>query len=63
MGQVVNLRTARKRARRLKAAEQAQQNRVTHGRSKADATLASARTAKAERDLDAHRLDDKGDDP
>ena len=63
MGQVVNLRTARKRARRLKAAEQAQQNRLKHGRSKADAALASARAAKAERDLDAHRVDDKGDDP
>ena len=63
MGQVVNLRTARKQARRRQAAEQAQQGRLKHGRSKAELTLAAARAAKAARDLDGHRVDDEGDDP
>jgi len=63
MRQVVNLRIARKRARRLQAAEKAEQSRLKHARSKAELTLSAARAAKAGRDLDGHRVDDKGDGP
>jgi hypothetical protein len=57
MGQVFNLRIARKRAARREAAEQAAQNRLTHGRAKAERRLDAAQSAKARRDLDGHRID------
>jgi len=57
MGQVVNLRTARKRALRQKADERAAENRLKHGQSKAELRLEATRSAKAGRDLDGHRLD------
>lgn len=57
MAEIVNLRLARKRKARDVAAEAAAQARATHGRSKAEKTLARARAAKAERDVEAHRLD------
>jgi hypothetical protein len=57
MGQVVNLRTRRKRAVRQLAADKAAENRLKHGRSKTERVLEVARSAKADRDLDAHRLD------
>lgn len=55
MAEIVNLRLARKRKARDVAAEAAAQARATHGRSKAEKTR--ARAAKAERDVEAHRLD------
>jgi Domain of unknown function (DUF4169) len=57
MGQVVNLRTHRRRAVRQQASDEAAANRVKHGRSKAQRTLDVARSAKASRDLDGHRTD------
>jgi hypothetical protein len=57
MGVVVNLRTARKRAQRTQADDRAAQNRLKHGQSKAEVKLAAARTAKAGRDLEGHRLE------
>ena len=39
MADVVNLRTARKRAKRLKADLLASTNRLTHGKSKANRSL------------------------
>jgi hypothetical protein len=57
MGQVVNLRTARKRAQRTQADDRAAQNRLKHGQSKAEVMLAAARSAKAGRDLEGHRLE------
>jgi hypothetical protein len=56
MGTLVNLRTARKRAAQRQAADQAAENRVIHGRTKAERKLNSTRSAKSARDLDAHRI-------
>lgn len=62
MAEIVNLRRARKeRARRTKD-ETAQQNRLTHGRSKAERTLTAAQTRLETARLDAHRRE-RGDEP
>jgi hypothetical protein len=54
---IVNLRTARKRARRHKDEEEAAVRRVTHGTPKALRQEIEAKRDKAARDLDGHRLD------
>jgi len=46
MGDVVNLRTARKRV-----------NRLAHGQPKAERALSEAHSDKARRDLDQHRIE------
>ncbi len=56
MGNVVNLRKARKNAARLHDQVRAAENRAVHGRSKAERTLGTARAAKADRNLDLHRI-------
>jgi uncharacterized protein DUF4169 len=56
MGDIVNLRTARKRAKRQAAAQTAAANRLVHGRSKAARELTTARAAKNRRNLDGHRI-------
>jgi hypothetical protein len=57
MGDVVNLRTARKQAKRLKAGQKAAANRLAHGRTKADRTATQSRNDKAQRSLDLHRVE------
>jgi hypothetical protein len=57
MGDLVNLRKARKAAEREREQQRAAANRLKHGRSKAERNLAAARDAKARRDLDLHRLE------
>ena len=57
MGNVVNLRTARKRAKRLKAEQKAAANRLAHGRTKTDRTATQSRNDKAQRSLDLHRVE------
>jgi hypothetical protein len=57
MGNVVNLRTARKQAKRLKAEQKAAANRVAHGRTKADRTATQSRNDKAQLSLDLHRVE------
>jgi hypothetical protein len=57
MGDIVNLRTARKRAKRQVAAQTAAANRTVHGRSKAARKLTTARAAKIRRDHDGHRIE------
>jgi len=57
MGDIVNLRKARKEARRLREAERATANRITHGRTKAERTMEATRAEKIRRLLDAHKLD------
>ena len=57
MGDVVSLRTERKRAARLRDAEVAAQKRIAHGVSKQKRTLAKAVEQKASRTLDQQRLD------
>jgi hypothetical protein len=56
MGEVLNLRQARKRAARQRKEEGAAANRLLHGVSKAERNLGAARSAKSRRDLDRHRL-------
>lgn len=58
---VVNLRQFRKARTRTQKEKQAEQNRLTFGRSKSEKNLTEALNAKAERTLDQGRLE-KADD-
>lgn len=60
MAELVNLRLARRRAKRREAAEHAEANRLAHGRPKHQLKLEAARQDKANRDLDLHRVDKRG---
>ena len=57
MGDVVNLRQARKQAGRKLDQQRAVTNRLLHGRSKGERNLDTARQAKARRELDQHRVE------
>jgi hypothetical protein len=59
---VVNLRQFRKVKARAEKERQAEQNRLTFGRSKAEKNLTDALNAKAEKTLDQGRLE-TSDDP
>ncbi|SCX30415.1 hypothetical protein DSM25558_4959 [Agrobacterium sp. DSM 25558] len=59
-GGVVNLRQFRKQKARDEKEKQAEQNRLTFGRTKAEKNLTSALNDKAARELDQGKLD-KGD--
>ena len=61
MADVVNLRMARKQAKRRQAEQDAAQRRLAHGRGKAEKALQRAQTRKAERELDRHRLYSEND--
>lgn len=56
MGGLVNLRMARKRAKRDRDERRAQQNRLAHGRPIAERHLTDARNEKAQKDLDLNRI-------
>jgi len=60
MAELINLRTVRKRAQREKDEQRASANRLAHGQSKQGRKLEADKQAKANRDLDAHRID-RGD--
>ena len=60
MGEVVNLRIARKRRRREDEARQAEENRVRHGLTRAEKTSARVERRRSIDVLDGHRLS-KGD--
>lgn len=55
MGEVVNLRTAKKQAARKAARAAADANAAQHGRTKADRELEKARAEKAAKTLDGHK--------
>jgi Domain of unknown function (DUF4169) len=57
MAEVINLRTARKRAKRHEDDVRAGANRLAHGQPRHLRDRNSAERAKAERDLDRHRID------
>ena len=59
MGDVINLRKARKRAERQQRAKAAAENRILHGRSKAERQLKEAQREQGARKLEAHRLNDE----
>ena len=60
MAELINLRTVRKRAKRQKDEQRASANRLAHGEPKRVRQLEEDQQAKANRDLDAHRID-RGD--
>ncbi len=60
MAELVNLRTVRKRTKRKQDEARANANRLAYGQPKGARNLAAAQEAKANRDLDGHRID-KGD--
>jgi hypothetical protein len=57
MGDIVNLRKARKQALRQRDVQGAAANRLKHGRSKAERMRQAAESAKARRQLDQHRIE------
>lgn len=57
MAELINLRNARRRAKRLNDEREADVNRLTHGQPKHVRELRKAMERKSARDLDAHRLD------
>lgn len=60
---VVNLRQFRKQKARSEKEKQAEQNRISFGRTKAEKNLTTALNEKAEKTLDQGRLEtSKGDD-
>jgi hypothetical protein len=61
MGDVVNLRKARKQAKRQLDEQRAAANRLLHGRSKVEHARHAAVDDRARRDLDRHRIE-TGDD-
>ena len=63
MAEIINLRRARKQRARQDADEQAQQNRIAFGRTKAERQLTKAERDKAARSLDGHRLASPDDEP
>lgn len=61
-GDVVNLRQFRKQKVRSEKEKQAEQNRLTFGRTKAEKNLTSALNDKAEKTLDQGRIEKPQDD-
>lgn len=55
MGEVVNLRTAKKQAARKAARSIADANAAKHGQSKSERMLERARAEKTARELDGHK--------
>jgi hypothetical protein len=60
MGEIVNLRRARKTQERRKDEAQAQENRVRYGLSKAERQLTEKTKSLSERRLEGHRLEGEG---
>ena len=61
MGEIVNLRNARKRQERAEAETRAAANRVAHGVSKDLKAKAEAERALDSKRLEAHRRPERGD--
>ncbi|MFN3672943.1 MAG: DUF4169 family protein [Bosea sp. (in: a-proteobacteria)] len=61
MAEIVNLRRARKQRKRTDADKQAEQNRISFGRSKAERALSDAEAALAAKRLEGHRLSSSDD--
>ena len=55
MGEIVNLRMARKRKARADSAREAEHHRITFGRTKQERELTEAERALEAKKLDAHR--------
>jgi len=59
MSEVINLRNARKQAKRRQAEQEAAQNRVSYGRPTAEKKLQRSQNEQARRKLDQHRIEGK----
>ncbi|MGV8856399.1 MAG: DUF4169 family protein [Devosia sp.] len=59
MAEIINLRKARKQKARTAKQTQAEQNRISFGRTKAEKQLTAAEQALAEKRIDGHRRDDE----
>jgi hypothetical protein len=57
MGDLINLRTARKQARRRSAEREAASRRLAYGRPKTERMLERSRSDRANRELDGHRIE------
>ena len=57
MAEIINLRQARKRNKRADKEAQAAENRVRHGRTKAESGGQAKERAKSEKSLDGKKLD------
>jgi hypothetical protein len=57
MGNLVNLRTERKRAKRRQAEQKAASQRLLHGRSKAEQALEKAQSDKSRKAVEQHRIE------
>jgi hypothetical protein len=57
MAELVNLRSARKQAKRRQDEEHARARRIAYGQPKRLRELEAAQKEKADRDLDQHRID------
>ena len=62
MAEIVNLRMARKARERAAREAEAQANRARHGRNKAEREVQSLDAARAARNLEGARRDNKGGD-
>ena len=60
--EVVNLRLVRKQKQRVDRADRAVVNSALHGRSKSQRHLEAIEAARAARSLDAHRLEQTGEE-
>ena len=58
MAEIINLRNARKQKARADKATQAEQNRITFGRTKAEKQLTAAEQALADKRIDGHKRDE-----
>jgi hypothetical protein len=58
MGEIVNLRRARKGRDRRRDEDQAQENRIRHGLSKAEKQLAEKTRTQEAKKFEGHRLED-----
>lgn len=59
LGEIVNLNRVKKRAKRDRAAKQADTNRVKFGRTKSERTIEKDRARRASDVLEQHRIDSK----
>lgn len=57
MGPVVNLRTARKQAKRRQAEQEAAQSRLVHGQPKTAKDLARAQREQTQKIVEQHRIE------
>lgn len=58
MGDVVSLKLHRKRRARAEQEAEAEQNRITHGLTRAERSLTEARNEKAKKDLDGQKREE-----